>query len=329
MSILTLTEPLPVIELVGGGKFTLVEPVPVLSFRGSTGGALVLTEPIPKLQLTGQGGVLAITEPLPVIALTGIWNSVGDIALTEPMPIFALSGNIASGFSITEPLPKLNLLSRIPGVISLTEPLPTLIMQGEKVGPGQFAFVEPIPILSLIGFLAVIDDKDAPGTGIVGEIRPLSDYTAWSLNPKNRAHAGFLNYEFSSLLCLNGEYYGTRDDGYFTLNGDTDDGEEIQTSNKWGPSDLGTSLSKRFYRALTTIRSRGSALILAITTNENTRTPFDIDPTGEEGLHIITTRGRRDVHGTEMAPELNNVDGGDWDVHELVIKEQRQPKGRG
>ncbi len=330
MNIFTLVEPTPTLSFAGGASLSLVEPLPLFSSDGNEGASFALIEPFPGITFAGVSGNFALTEPFPTIDFGGVWLSTGNFALKEPLPIFAFTGQKASTLTLVEPLPKLSLNSYIPGTLRLTEPIPLLDMIGGSTGQVvSFAFDEPIPILNLIGFAVVSPDASIPVDPESGEIRPLSDYTAWSVNVKNGAHAGFTNYEFSSLLYFNGKYYGTRDDGLFELAGDDDNGAKIVTSNRWGASDHGTAYPKRFHHSDVECRSRNAGtMILKIYADEEDSKSFPFDPgeLGRKGLHNQVVRGRRDLLGTEITPEIVNVDGGDWEVNGFEINMQTLPR---
>jgi hypothetical protein len=70
--------------------------------------------------------------------------------------------------------------------------------------------------------------------------------TTWSVTLGSNASTNYTNYEFDS-FCKgpDGEYYGIKSDGLYLLNGDTDDGAEIEASIDLGELNMGTSKLKR------------------------------------------------------------------------------------
>lgn len=314
----TLTEAPPTFTFIGGGSLTISEASPVLSLIGRSPTAFTLQEPAPVLVMQGVSGRLDMTEPIPVFAATGS-SSRGSFTFTEPIPVFAATGRKQTSFTLTEPIPVVDLLSKVESLFTFEEPVPTFSATGDIVATVTFTFSEPVPVLEFVGVLDLVDADSE-----------YSNYTAWVVNPVNQVHSGFKNYEFNSLFAFNGSYYGCRSDGVFELVGNSDDGTEISSVNVWGDSEMGHPYHKRFYRANIEIRNQGDGtLTLGITTNETSRTTFSVDPTDVSGLHRKVIRGRRDVHGTEFSLDLYNVDGGDFDVHEIEVINQELKRGRG
>lgn len=319
---LAITEQPPLVALssVTAG-FALEEVLPVVALRNNAG-TFDLTEPPPEQRFISSYATFALREALPTVALETNWATRADLAVTETAPTVSLSGYRTTDLAVTEALPAVALTGRVDNVFTLTEALPTVALNGVvgTLDPGAFAVTEQLPVLAFISFTSssAAEDVVVP----TDEILPLTEYTAWSVNVANGAHAGFTNYQFNSFFAFEGKQYGLSDSGVFELVGDDDDGELINAKAVWGVSDLGTHYPKRFYRAFLTARDRGGYVSLAVIMDEVERQEFSCDHSGKAGVHTKPVRLRRDMIGTNVAVELANVAGEDIDVLGPEIEHQ-------
>lgn len=74
----------------------------------------------------------------------------------------------------------------------------------------------------------VVEVADQMTFSVAGQLG--SDLSVWSLNLDTRASSQYENYGFNSFFQHEGLWYGVADDGVYRLDGDSDAGEDIQSS---------------------------------------------------------------------------------------------------
>ena len=89
-----------------------------------------------------------------------------------------------------------------------------------------------------------------------------TDYVAWVLNPSNKAFSSYSNFPFNSFVQIENQAFGIADDGIYLLEGEDDDGEDIEGRLRMGLMDFGSSMWKNVRHAYLGIVSGGENLIL-------------------------------------------------------------------
>jgi len=139
------------------------------------------------------------------------------------------------------------------------------------------------------------------------------------MNLANQAISTYSNYNFNSIACFNGTYFGATDTGIYPLGGDTDNGTYIDSSIKTGSMDFGDTTIKYARDVWITFRSDGN-LTLVIFVDEDTTTTIQKQTTIVSDT-IIEERLKlpRGLRGRFYTVELNNLSGADFDIDSLNL----------
>jgi len=139
------------------------------------------------------------------------------------------------------------------------------------------------------------------------------------MNLFNQAISTYSNFNFNSIACFNGTYFGATDTGIYPLGGDTDNGSDIDSKIKTGSMDFGDTLIKYIRDVWITHRADGY-LKLKIFVDEDTTT------TVEKQTSIVSDEVReerikppRGLKGRFYTVELQNIGGADFDIDSLNL----------
>ena len=86
----------------------------------------------------------------------------------------------------------------------------------------------------------------------------LETYKTIVMNTRNDAITEYQNYGFNSYAEINGSYYGASSSGLYLLDGDDDDGTNIDWSFKTGQMDNKSPFMKQLPEIVLGLRSNGS-----------------------------------------------------------------------
>ncbi len=139
------------------------------------------------------------------------------------------------------------------------------------------------------------------------------------MNLLNQAISTYINYNFNSIACFNGIYYGATDTGIHYLTGDTDNGADIDSKIKTGSMDFGDTLIKYAGDVWITFRSDGY-LTLKILVDEDATAPVQKQTTIISST-IVEERLKlpRGLRGRFYTIELKNFAGSDFDIDSLNL----------
>jgi hypothetical protein len=97
------------------------------------------------------------------------------------------------------------------------------------------------------------------------------DYTTYAVSVENAAVSEYAGWKFNSFAVIGGRAYGAAEDGIHLLEGDTDDGEQIDASVRVGLSNLGTALYKAVPYGYIGYTSTGALLLKVITSDRGVK----------------------------------------------------------
>ncbi len=142
-------------------------------------------------------------------------------------------------------------------------------------------------------------------------------YTGWVMDTTNFAVGRYDNYPFNSFAPIDGKYYGANSNGLYLLEGDDDDGEEINAFARFGLNDMGTNANKRIRRAYLGIRNDGS-VILKIVDDDGEAHYRQMDKTNTRINREFVNVGRS-INSVYFQFEVENVGGADFEVSDIMI----------
>lgn len=135
----------------------------------------------------------------------------------------------------------------------------------------------------------------------------------------NQAISTYSEYPFNSLAYFNDKYLGATDTGIYVLNGDSDNGAEIDSVIKTGPMDFGRKQTKWIRDVWMTYRTDGH-MALVFSTDEDSTTEVQRDTvTTSEQLQEEKIKVPRGLKGRYWTIELKNSSGADFDIDNLEI----------
>ena len=234
------------IKASGAGVIVFVEPA-IYTVVGSGGlkingeGTVVFVDApeIPEYAVIGSGGieidgrgtVVFIGVPLPYVVIgtggyelsgkgTVVFVDVDDLTYS----VIGSGGYELAGEGVTS-------------LVSIDD-IFTLVGSGgfETAGAGLLAYFYP-EYFSVVGSGGMV----VSGEGSDEEFL----YHTWVFSGIDLKPSIYSNYNFNSYCEYGGKYYGANDDGIAELIGLTDNGDEIHTGLKIGPTNLGSLLKKR------------------------------------------------------------------------------------
>lgn len=141
--------------------------------------------------------------------------------------------------------------------------------------------------------------------------------TAWALNPEINAFVEYQNYPFNSYAELDGEYFGGSETGLYVLDGDDDDGDDIDSWVITAINSLGSTKYKRIESAYIGVRTDGS-IALGITSTSDNKTVvkdyYEIRSHGGDTISENSFKPGMGIKSVYMAFELRNIDGADMEI---------------
>jgi len=266
---------------------------------------------LPGLSGAGQlhnGRVLSGAVKLPALLGTG-WGA-GEYVLSGAVKLPALLGE--------GPLHRGTYLSG-------SAALPALAVSGwartGRVASGAVV----LPALLGAGVLApghlLSGAAKLPALGSRGSL--LNDlveaFTAWLLNTEGGGVSNYTNYDFHSLVELNGAYYGMSDEGIFLLEGDDDDGSAIGATLTFGVTDLDAEQVTRLGTVVVDLRAGGDLQLHVTIDGEDDVHSYQVSPS-QAGLHPVPVPTGRQLESLHWQFSLTNVQGADFDINALTFK---------
>lgn len=136
----------------------------------------------------------------------------------------------------------------------------------------------------------------------------------WVVNLDTGASSQYDGYGFNSFFERDGEYYGVADDGIYKLDGDTDNGEEIDALIDFGKTNFNSAFDKRILRVWAGVSSEG-LMILKIGVDGNTY--YYAAESYSEDLSSHRFKIGREPRGNYFNLTLMNQDGNDFDLESM------------
>lgn len=141
----------------------------------------------------------------------------------------------------------------------------------------------------------------------------------WVINAKTRGPAVYSNFPVNSLFKLQGQYFGCTSQGIVRLSGNRDDGTAIQARARFGLSDCGGAVKKRFPEARVVCRNEG-LMELSVTVDEKKEIVYEVAAReGLQGIHTKRVPLAKGVRGQVVQIEWRNVQGSDFDIQQTEL----------
>lgn len=239
-------------------------------------------------------------------SLTGVDSNRIDTALPAmSIDSYAVVGNVYSGLSA---LSKLALKAEgYQGRVGVSELLmPTLTTEGYIYTDLTGSISIELPSLRITATgRQDLDDGLDPGNAVAG--------AAVAMNLMNRAVTQFDSYGFNSFAEFAGKRLAASEDGIFILEGDVDNGDEIDAVLEMGKLDFGSRQLKAVDYAYIGYDSDGD-LALTASADDGTTYSYAISPVLGASRHTSRTKLGKGVKARYWKLSIENVAGSDFNV---------------
>ena len=246
----------------GDGQLPLIEGYAVLITIDNIGIAT-----LPAMTGTGQlEPALGGYSDLPLMDSTGM-VLVGEICYAD-LVLPALIGDAATPLLINS--------------IGLAE-LPALLGSGTLLVGELLVGSAILPVFISTGQSAVYSATIStaylilPALSGEGYMNPaaIEQYQVYALNLKNLGLSKYTNFNYNSLCKFQGKYYGINSTGLYLLEGDKDNGTEIDAIVETGRDDMNMRNLKRIVDAFITMKAKGE-YILTLVNKDGTEYDYPI-----------------------------------------------------
>ncbi|MGH8025281.1 MAG: hypothetical protein ACREO0_01015, partial [Pseudoxanthomonas sp.] len=152
------------------------------------------------------------------------------------------------------------------------------------------------------------------------------EYIAWVINLEgDRALSRYTDYPFNSFAKIGGKYYGASSSGLYRLEGESDDGEDINWKLRMGLQQMGDRRLKRIPEAYVGWASNGTMLIKVITVGEDGNKGIAIYRMASRGANANATAPNRRKFGKGLSSVdwdfiLESVDGSTLDLKAIQFR---------
>ena len=220
---------LPALEILAAGRTgnvaTLNRILPAFELKAYGGGTLKAALPALELSghiVTGVSGFLNQILPALELSARGFAAQAGSLAAFLPCLDFSARGYTSVAGNFSGILPALTLqASGVSGALgSAVLILPALTIEAGGIGHGLGNLDQILPVLEINSY----------GRTIPAVIT----YRVLVLNPKSLALSEYAGFDFNSFALFHGKYLGATATGIHVLEGDKDNGKNIDASLSLG-----------------------------------------------------------------------------------------------
>lgn len=151
------------------------------------------------------------------------------------------------------------------------------------------------------------------------------DYQAWVMNADTTGTSSYTNFPMESLFTYKGVPYGLTSTGLYRLEGEDDDGTNIDAVVATGDLDLGTMIEKNATHAYLYLTQNGEVVLRTITSRQGTRTEtyyqvLDRTTESDDDVSYRKVKLGMGVKGTWWRFELASVDGASFDLDGAEVR---------
>lgn len=253
---------------------------------------------LPLLVVAGVDGVGAVGDAtLPFLEVTGLTALVADLEL----PKITGTGTSISGAVVSADLtlPKFTIAATTAGVITATVALnlPRLTATGTSIHDILADVAVSLPSLWASGLTSF-------GTGVIG----------YALNLRALGLSEYEGYDFNSLCVINGKSFGASSAGLYLLEGDDDEGVNVDAYITFPLTDFGADNQKRV-RSVYFGGDANKQMKLHVWTDEGDERTRVFRPATTKGKTVIPV-GSGDK-GEYWQFKVSNLRGADFELNSL------------
>lgn len=147
------------------------------------------------------------------------------------------------------------------------------------------------------------------------------EFTCWCTNAEGLATSEYRGYNFNSLCRMGDKYLGAGEAGIYLLDGDTDDGGQIDASLLMGLNDFGTPNLKHIPGGYLTRTADGEMRVAVITVSEGVKhvNMYKVPNVVADSPRTSQVRFGKGLRARYWQFELSNIDGGDFTIDEFEL----------
>jgi len=242
-------------------------------------------------------------EELPLLTCSGS-SITGEIHEgTGDVPIFTIDatmliGTISVGTCI---LPIITIVSETTNLSNLAQELPLFEINANAHGPDLYSLAEELPMFQVYAIME----------------RPGEPVTCFVLNTETGALSQYTNFDFNSFCIFNGHNLAACSTGIYLLEGDNDDGVDIDASFSPGINDFENAQIKRMLNAYVSFKGDGQ-LYLKVTSDDGVQHEYILESVGERARTVKTKIGKG-KKGRWFETEIANIGGTDFEIQEMLF----------
>ena len=323
-----LKQELPLLEATGAmtnKTAALVQELPMMAISASavSGSVASLDTALPKLSAIGYGGGTG-RNTLPLLVLAGTVKSGAVAALARDLPVLQISATALSGqsSSLIQNLPKLELNAHafVEGLGSLNGGLPFFTIQASGLTGALVSIAATLPMLTFSGGYQVQGLLSLNGTlpmfyiHAEGRLIPAAIvYQVLAFNPKIAAVSEYDGFDFNSFALFNGKLLGAGVAGIHILEGEKDNGENIDVEIRLGQIPVTAKPREVFLMG-----RAGGPMIVTMSEDEDDEVTRPVE-------YLVRTLGQdrakvpRGMKPTYFQVGVKNLEGADFDLDSIQI----------
>lgn len=209
-------------------------------------------------------------------------------------------GNITDSTTIADAVVnKYNALLLAVDACSITDAV-SPILSLTAVVPDSITISDSLTVGQTINLLI------SEGIELLVTYRDTDTYSGWVMNPHNSGVTNTSGWNFNSLAKFQNTYYGVNENGIYTLDGTTDDGEFITARVKTASLALGVRKQKRINSMLLGLAADGRVELKMINDQEK-ESRYQIKP-HDEGIQEVRIKTGKGHKGMYWQADLTTID---------------------
>lgn len=151
-----------------------------------------------------------------------------------------------------------------------------------------------------------------------GTIQQPETYDVFVMNTRNNALSEYINYAYNSYCKFGSLYLGAKSDGIYLLEGDDDEGVNIDALFATGLMNAGIDRIKRTTHAIFRMKSYGDYTIVVVS-DDGVEYEYDFNDENEL-LHAVLRKVGKGIRGVYFKYKFKNVAGEDFEMDTMEFK---------
>jgi hypothetical protein len=249
----------------------------------------------------GNDSILILQLPALEMSAIGVTGTISVLEISLPMmeaSLVTIHGTISE---LKLSLPSLAMSMATANNAILVLELPMLDVYAYGYGPGTSILNLTLPMLELFAATA----------------RPGETVTCYVLNTETGALSQYTNFSFNSFCEFKGHNLAASPTGIYLLEGESDDGIDIDASFSPGINDFESPQGKRMLNAYVMFKGDGQCY-LKVTGDDGIQYDYLLESVGERTKTVKAKIGKG-MKGRSFETEIANISGTDFEIQEMLL----------